>query len=269
MENNGLMIFANPEFGNVRIIEEGNKYLFCGTDVAKALGYTNPNKAIRDHCRGRTKRSTPISGKVQEINFISEGDVYRLIVHSRLPGAERFEKWVFDEVLPTIRKHGAYMTPKTIEKVLYNPEFIINLAQKLKSEQERNSVLAKENRELATENNALVGKIQTYDDVKLLNALVRALAGRNYRGDYSFAWNSFYKQLKYKYGYDLKIRRGKSKNKSQALVTYLKDDEVRNAISLAAAMCKEAGLDLNKIINPVNAKLYDDNAQQNVERVLN
>lgn len=76
--------------------------------MAKALGYANPNKAINDHCRAITKRSTPISGKIQEINFISEGDVYRLIAHSKLPEAEKFESWVFDEVLPSIRKQGKY-----------------------------------------------------------------------------------------------------------------------------------------------------------------
>ena len=66
----------------VRIVQENGKVLFCGSDVAKALGYTNPNKAINDHCRATVKRSTPISGKMQDINFITEGDVYRLITHS-------------------------------------------------------------------------------------------------------------------------------------------------------------------------------------------
>ena len=79
------------------------------TDIAKALGYTNPNKAINDHCRAITKCATPISGKMQEVNFIPEGDVYRLIARSKLPQAERFEKWVFDEVLPSIRKTGGYI----------------------------------------------------------------------------------------------------------------------------------------------------------------
>lgn len=104
-----IQIFNNADFGNVRIIEEDGNFLFCGSDVAKALGYAKPNDAIARHCRATVKRSSPISGKMQDINFISEGDVYRLIVHSKLPSAEQFEKWVFDEVLPSIRKNGGYI----------------------------------------------------------------------------------------------------------------------------------------------------------------
>ena len=92
--DNKIEIFKNEQFGEVRTILEGEKVLFCAADVAKALGYTNPNKAVNDHCRAITKRSTPISGKVQSINFIPEGDVYRLIIRSKLPAAEKFELWI-------------------------------------------------------------------------------------------------------------------------------------------------------------------------------
>lgn len=109
---NDLQIFNNPEFGQVRTIEIDGKPYFMASDIAKALGYTNPNKAVNDHCRAITKRSTPISGKMQEVNFIGEGDMYRLITHSKLESAERFESWVFDEVLPALRKTGSYEMPK-------------------------------------------------------------------------------------------------------------------------------------------------------------
>lgn len=107
-----LQIFNNEEFGQIRTVEIDGKPYFMASDVAKALGYTNPNKAINDHCRAITKRSTPISGKMQDVNFIGEGDMYRLITHSKLESAERFESWVFDEVLPTLRKTGSYEMPK-------------------------------------------------------------------------------------------------------------------------------------------------------------
>ena len=111
---NDLQIFKSDQFGEIRTLEdESGKVLFCGSDVAKALGYTNPNKAINDHCRAITKRSTPISGKVQSINFIPEGDVYRLIIRSKLPAAEKFELWVFDAVIPTIRRIG---TPRRLKR---------------------------------------------------------------------------------------------------------------------------------------------------------
>ena len=106
---NELQIFQSEEFGEIRTIEEDGKVLFCASDVAKALGYEKPNNAVATHCRATLKRGTPISGKIQEINFIPEGDVYRLITHSKLPSAEQFESWVFDEVLPAIRKTGGYV----------------------------------------------------------------------------------------------------------------------------------------------------------------
>lgn len=98
-----MKIFNSATFGIVRTIERDGKVLFCGSDVAKALGYSNPNKAINDHCRAITKCSIPIGGKMQKINFIPEYDVYHLITHSKLPSAEQFESWVFEGILPTIR----------------------------------------------------------------------------------------------------------------------------------------------------------------------
>lgn len=136
-----LQIFKNNDFGEIRTLEEDGRILFCASDVAKALGYSKPNDAVARHCRATTKRSTPISGKMQEINFVPEGDVYRLITHSKLPTAEKFESWVFDEVLPSIRKHGAYMTPETLEKVLLSPDTLMQLAQNLKDEQEKRKEL--------------------------------------------------------------------------------------------------------------------------------
>lgn len=109
---NKLITFNNPDFGEVRTLEENGSVLFGGTDVAKALGYSNPSKAVNDHCRCLTKRYVPhpqAADKHLEMVFIPEGDVYRLIVRSKLPTAERFERWVFDEVLPAIRKNGGYI----------------------------------------------------------------------------------------------------------------------------------------------------------------
>ena len=105
---NDVQVFNNSEFGDIRVLEEDGKILFCGSDVAKALGYTNVSKALSDHCKGITKRYTLTAGGKQEMSFISEGDMYRLICSSKLPSAEKFESWVFDEVLPAIRKTGSY-----------------------------------------------------------------------------------------------------------------------------------------------------------------
>ena len=111
---NDLQIFNNEEFGEVRMTEIDGKPYFVATDVATALGYTNPRKAVNDHCKGVTKRDTPTSSGVQSMSYINEGDLYRLIMKSKLPSAEKFESWVMDEVLPSIRKTGSYQKPMTL-----------------------------------------------------------------------------------------------------------------------------------------------------------
>jgi len=107
-----LKIFDSPEFGEIRTSEEDGRVLFCGSDVAKALGYARPNEAVAKHSKGTLKRRTPTSSGNQEMLFITEGDVYRLIASSKLPTAQRFESWVFDEVLPSIRQDGGYMAAR-------------------------------------------------------------------------------------------------------------------------------------------------------------
>lgn len=115
---NELQIFNSEEFGDIRTAEIDGKPYFVGTDVAKALGYSNPRKAILDHCKGVTKRDTPTSSGIQSMSYINEGDLYRLIMKSKLPSAEKFESWVMDEVLPTIRKTGSYQKPlTTVEQI--------------------------------------------------------------------------------------------------------------------------------------------------------
>lgn len=115
---NELQIFNSEEFGEVRTIEIDGKPYFVATDVATALGYVNPRKAVNDHCKGVTKRDTPTSSGVQSMSYINEGDLYRLIMKSKLPSAEKFESWVMDEVLPTIRKTGGYRKPmSTAEQI--------------------------------------------------------------------------------------------------------------------------------------------------------
>lgn len=107
---NDIQKFTNDEFGTIRTVEQDGKVMFCGKDVATALGYTNPNKALRDHTRGeRFVHPLETCGGTQQVQFITEGDLYRLIASSKLPSAQQFESWVFDEVLPSIRKQGAYV----------------------------------------------------------------------------------------------------------------------------------------------------------------
>lgn len=111
---NAMQVFQNSEFGELGVLEIDGKPYFPATTCAKALGYVKPHNAIVRHCRYSLKRGVPhpqSPDKIITVNFIPEGDLYRLITHSKIPSAERFEKWVFDEVLPTIRKTGSYGQP--------------------------------------------------------------------------------------------------------------------------------------------------------------
>ena len=158
MENE-LMIFNNPEFGEIRTIEEDGKVLFCGSDVAKALGYSKPQNAIDRHCKCALKRGIPhpqSPDKTIEMLFIPEGDIYRLAAKSELPGADRFESWIFDEVLPSIRKHGAYLTKEKLWEVATSPEALLKLCSDLLAERE-------ENVSLRIANAQLEGKAAFYD----------------------------------------------------------------------------------------------------------
>lgn len=149
---NNLQVFKNEKFGTVRTITENGSALFCGADVAKALGYARPNEAISKHCKGTLKRrigvrtgnradGTPAMQSV-EMLFIPEGDIYRLAARSKLPGADEFERWIFDEVLVSVNHHGAYMTPETIERMLGDPDAMIKVLTALKEERERCKALA-------------------------------------------------------------------------------------------------------------------------------
>ena len=146
---NKIQIFQNEQFGKVRItMNENDEPLFCLADVAKALGYSNPAKAVIDHCKGVTVLETPTLSGIQPIKYGKESEVYRLTMKSKLPNAEKFQDWVCDEVLPSIRKHGAYMTQETLEKALTSPDFLIRLATNLKEEKQKR-IEAEQKAELA------------------------------------------------------------------------------------------------------------------------
>ena len=145
---NQMEIFKNPEFGSIRTFEQNGEVLFCGKDIAQALGYRRPADAIAAHCKGVCVLPTPSNGGIQQMKFIPEGDVYRLIVHSKLPSAERFERWGFDEVLPSIRQHGAYLTREKLWEVATSPEALLKLCSDLLAEREKNAALQADNARL-------------------------------------------------------------------------------------------------------------------------
>lgn len=120
---NELQIFRSEQFGEIRTVEYGGKPYFVANDIAKALGYSRPRQAVIDHCKGSIKMALPSDGGIQDTNIIPEGDIYRLVIKSHLPSAEKFETWVFDEVLPSIRQNGGYIANQenlTPEQIVAN-----------------------------------------------------------------------------------------------------------------------------------------------------
>lgn len=138
---NQLQKFSHNMFGNLEILIRDGKEYFPATAVANLLGYSDPHKAVKQHTKEDGWAICPvvIEGKNQTVDkkFINEPNLYRLIVKSKLPQAELFEKWVFEEVLPTIRKHGAYMTDQALEKAVTDPDFMIGLLTNLKEEKQK------------------------------------------------------------------------------------------------------------------------------------
>ena len=155
--DNKVEKYVHDEFGELDVMMMDDKFWFPATKCAEILGYSHPENAVLRHCKGSLKRGVLTAGGVQDVNFIPEGDLYRLIIRSKLESAQRFEEWIFDGVLPTIRKHGAYIMPDMLEELQRNTETNAELLKSLAEEQreriaaeERYRNLEYENKQLAT-----------------------------------------------------------------------------------------------------------------------
>lgn len=143
---NDLRIFENQEFGQVRTSLINGEPYFNLTDVCRILEINNPRQAkTRLNSKGVITNDILTNGGRQQANFINESNLYKLVFQSRKPEAERFADWVTSEVLPTIRKHGAYMTETVIERTLTDPDYLIQLATTLKEEKQRRIAAEEEN----------------------------------------------------------------------------------------------------------------------------
>ncbi len=242
-----IEIFRNEEFGEIRTLSIDGQPWFVAKDITDKLGYTNGSRDINRHV-GKEDRQNYQNGTFKTnrgMTIINESGLYALIFGSKLDSAKRFKRWVTSEVLPSIRKHGAYMTPETLQKALQDPDNLIQLLQTLKAEQE-------ENKKLKTVNAVLTDQAHNWDNKAVLNALVRAYALQECNGIFGSGWNALYKNIQYHEHINLKIRRGHSGHKDKPLIDFIRDDEFPGIIKIAAAMCEKAGLDTYKIINTVN-----------------
>lgn len=163
-----LKIFQNEQFGRVRTLEIENEPYFVGKDVAEILGYTNTRKALIDHVDEEDKTSNEtlrVNGT--NLTLINESGLYSLILKSKLPQAKQFKRWVTNEVLPSIRKHGLYAT----DELLDNPDFLIEAITKLKEEREKNLKLQAINSKLEVENEIMQPKAEYFDELVSRNLL--------------------------------------------------------------------------------------------------
>lgn len=140
---NDIQVFNNPEFGAIRTVEINNEPWLVGKDVAEVLGYTDTFGAMKKHVDQDDKLVCQIdsAGQKRDATVINESGLYSLVLGSKLPTAKKFKRWVTSEVLPSIRKHGAYMTPETLEKMVLTPDFGIRLLTELKAEQDKRKAL--------------------------------------------------------------------------------------------------------------------------------
>lgn len=240
MENTELKVI-NIE--DVRCYEENGVVMLNLEDVARGLGFVDnskgTNKIIWNRVNKYLSEITATEVSLSKDNFITENIFYRLCMKAKNEVAEKFQSKVCDEILPTIRKHGAYMTDEILEKALTSPEFLIQLATKLKEEKEKV-------KNLTTENKALIKQTFTWDFSSTVNALMRKYASS--KGiTFSKSWGCLYKEVKYKYGYDVKNRGG-----SGSMLSKFTEGEFADVIATASAMCSDLGIDVGKVTNEVN-----------------
>ena len=160
---NDLQIFKNTEFGEIRTMTIDNEPWFVGKDVAEVLGYTNPQKAVRDHIDDEDKTVNDLfSVNGTKGILINESGLYSLILSSKLPKAKEFKRWVTSEVLPAIRKHGIY----AVDEVLNNPDMLIAALTELKTERAKRAELEAENAGMKP--HAILGKAITTANTSIL-----------------------------------------------------------------------------------------------------
>lgn len=166
-----IKIFNNAEFGEIRVMLIDDDPWFVGKDIAVALGYKDTVNALKAHVDEQDKAGWRITTQFgeKETTIINESGLYSLIFSSKLESAQRFKHWVTHEVLPSIRKHGMYMTDNLLETAIANPDFVIGLIQNMKAEKEKSAALQMQNKQLCEKNEEMQPKADYFDDLVAWN----------------------------------------------------------------------------------------------------
>lgn len=197
---NEMQVFQNGEFGEVRIITHEGEPWFVGKDVAEALGYERPTKAIQDHVDSDDVDGIPIQdsiGRMQTTPIINESGLYSLILSSKMPNAKKFKRWVTSDVLPSIRRHGLYAA----DELIANPDLFISALEALKRERE-GRIQAESLVQYKTE--VINGMVDDIDILTKRNVLNRVVKHKG--ADYRQRWSELYQVFRETYSIDLKAR---------------------------------------------------------------
>lgn len=235
--------------------KDGTAYLNLEA-VARGLGFTRMKNGMEYVMWDRVDKYLTEIGfhtSVERSEYIPESVFYRLAMKAKNSVAEAFQAKVAEEIIPSIRKHGLYMTPAKLQETLAKPENLMVILQTLADEQKKNAELTEANQKLEETNLLLASGEHQWSGKALLNALVRSYAKNCCGGNNGYAWTYYYKQLKYKHGIDVSIRKAKSKDKNIKKIDLIRDNEMNAAVKLAASICEQSGLDVPYIINLVNA----------------
>lgn len=247
-----LKIFEKDEFGKVRTIILNGEPYFIGKDIADILGYSNTQKAIRDHVDEEDKLTERIvlSGQSRAVVIINESGLYSLILSSNMPTAKKFKHWVTSDILPTIRKTGGYVNNVDLMVNTYFSDvpdeqkslvkgLLVNIEEKQKKIVSLNN-----------ENDLLAQKNLEWADRPLINSLVRAYASSI--GDFGKAWNNYKKELLYKHSININSRITNHINttgKKPKTLDMIDDSELANAISVAVSLCRENNVEIDDLLN--------------------
>lgn len=223
--------------------------LFLAKDVAEWIDYTETRKGSRNVSKmlnmvdsnDKVLSLIVIAGFPREAWFLTEDGLYEVLMQSRKPIAKQFKRKV-KEILKSIRKHGAYMTPETLKEALLSPDFLIQLAEKLKEEQEKN-------RRLTMTNAALTKEANEWDDRSMVIRLIRKYGSCKYENRFGFAWDEFYRTLNYKLHINLRTRLSYNGDRRKKPIDMIRDDEWKDVLRVAVAMCESVGIDTAEILS--------------------
>lgn len=281
MENNQVQVFENTEFGKVRVIEENGKFLFCGNDVAKVLGYNNPRDALSRHCKsdgvvkrdGVTETVNQYGKKTTQTNamsYITESNVYRLITHSKLPAAERFESWIFDEVIPSIREKGGYIADpeKFINEYFSSLSeetkrgFALDIYRETKRLGEQNEKLKQE---VEYKENVIVGLVKDIDLADKRQRITQIVRkGQSNGAAISARYALLYIEFEKKYRVNLSVRLENYKNSYKPrLKNYLDviDKQMNMIPELYEICCKLFENEYNEIMKTWQSAINTENIE--------